>query len=1160
MRKTVFFKLSGSFLALAAATAAPAFAQTNNWTGGSSYHYSCWWQNKWQHCDSAGNNSWHNRSNWSAGIPTANQDVNIGLSTYQGGSSRPRQHDSVLNSGEAKAGNLHIGFSGQRGTAGGTGAGRLINSGTLDVSKDMVVGATGIGSFENSGKLNVDGNFIVGSGSTGTVASQGAITVGGVTVIGEQTGASGTVTLSGGGSLSTAGDLIVAERGRGTLDVGPGGVAATESDVTVAGHSTALGIVRVGGGTMHNEARLDVGREGEGYLLVYGGGSVDNAAGTLGTEEGSAGYAAVTGAGSVWANRESLTVAEGAGAMGLLVINNEGTVRVAGGEGTLIIAAGKGARGVLNIGAMSPIGADYGLDAEAGGYLTDIGLSAASDTSLAPGTLDAAYVAFGAGEGTVNFKHSATEAQDYRFKAGFESSGSVNHFDGFTVLEGDSSGFTGAANVLGGVVVVNNVLAGDVAVGAGGTLRIGHEGGTRPGDGTKGDVVNDILNDGLVQFNRADAYVYDRVISGSGAVEQMGSGTTVLTGENTYTGLTTVLDGTLQLGDGGAGGSIDQTSGVVVASGGALAFNRSDFKIFDREISGTGGLMQIGPGITRLTTDSSGFTGNTEIDAGTLSVNGTLGGTIAVNDGGTLEGIGKIGTATVGKGGTIAPGNRVTGSAIGKLTVGGDLIQEAGSSYQVEVLSTGEADQLSVTGATTISDNAILDVAKLDSARYELEHRYTILTAENGVTGAYGLRGDTSVSAFYRLEDRYDTNAVYLDVTQYRSFEEAGRTLNQIEAAAAVQSLKAQRDPATNYPTNPLYRAIAYLPDDADARNAFDQISGEVYASVQAGLLEESRFLREATGARMRAAFGGIGGGKALIYEPGIDIKDPTPRPVWVDAGIGDGPVLWGHGFGGWSGINGDGNAADLDGSGGGMVVGADMPVGSLFRAGVFGGYSVSEFGVDDRRSSIESRSYHLGLYGGAEWGALNLNVGAAYSRHDLTSQREVAFSGFAETLQADYGAWTAQVYGDVGYAFHVGGVHIEPFAGLAYAELHSDAYRESGGAATLAGDKQSLDILQGTLGVRGAATFRLWNMDVTARGTLAWRHAFEEVAPAATHAFDGSSAFTVYGAPVADAAFVEAGLETAVNERLMLGLSYSGLFGKDIETHGLQGRLSWSF
>src|SRR5690606_41071970 len=93
-----------------------------------------------------------------------------------------------------------------------------------------------------------------------------------------------------------------------------------------------------------------------------------------------------------------------------------------------------------------------------------------------------------------------------------------------------------------------------------------------------------------------------------------------------------------------------------------------------------------------------------------------------------------------------------------------------------------------------------------------------------------------------------------------------------------------------------------------------------------------------------------------------------------------------------------------------------------------------------------------------------------------------------------------------------------------------------------------------------GIRDFHVTGVQTCALPIFAWRHAFEEVAPAATHAFDGSSAFTVYGAPVADAAFVEAGLETAVNERLMLGLSYSGLFGKDIETHGPQGRLSWSF
>src|SRR5690606_32770922 len=126
-------------------------------------------------------------------------------------------------------------------------------------------------------------------------------------------------------------------------------------------------------------------------------------------------------------------------------------------------------------------------------------------------------------------------------------------------------------NVVGGVLVVNNVLAGEVTVGASGTLRIGHEGGPLPGDGTKGDVVNDIVNDGLVQFNRSDTYVYDAVVKGTGDVEQMGSGTTVLTSANTYTGATRIITGTLQLGDGGTSGSIDRTSGVEIGADGTLA-------------------------------------------------------------------------------------------------------------------------------------------------------------------------------------------------------------------------------------------------------------------------------------------------------------------------------------------------------------------------------------------------------------------------------------------------------------------------------------------------------------------------------------------------------------------------------------------------------------
>ena len=41
------------------------------------------------------------------------------------------------------------------------------------------------------------------------------------------------------------------------------------------------------------------------------------------------------------------------------------------------------------------------------------------------------------------------------------------------------------------------------------------------------------------------------VVSGTGSLVQLGSGTLTLTGNNTYTGGTTISAGTLQLGNGG---------------------------------------------------------------------------------------------------------------------------------------------------------------------------------------------------------------------------------------------------------------------------------------------------------------------------------------------------------------------------------------------------------------------------------------------------------------------------------------------------------------------------------------------------------------------------------------------------------------------------------
>jgi outer membrane autotransporter protein len=1068
MKSTTTLKMTTSVVALIAAAAAPAQAQQAGWTGGSSYYYSCTGGT----CAATGDNHWGNAANWSGGVaPTATTDVNIGLSTYQSGTSpRPTQHDTVdiVSGSTADARSVTIGFTGARSDSGSFGRGELnvTENSHLNVGRTLTVGADG------RGDLNIE------AGSS--VDAQGRVTVG------ADEPSQGV--LRNAGTMVNRQDLIVGVDGEGiAVTEGAGAITETRGDTRVGGEETGLGVVVVrDGGTMTGAGRFDVGYED--------------------------------------------------GSTGIVVINNGGTARVGDGNGTLTLADEAGSTGILNIGAYSPTGGNYGIDSTLYGVQPG-DLSAAAGF----GNLDAKTIQFGQGAGFVNFKHTGTAADDSRFKAGFAGDGTVTHYAGYTVLDGDSSGFTGTMTVLGGVAVANNVLAGKVAVAADGTLGIGD-------GGTTGDVVNDIYSEGLTQFNRSDRYVYDSVISGTGAVEQVGTGTTVLTGANSYTGKTTVTNGTLQLGDGGTSGSIANTSGVEIEENGTLAFNRSDAVLFDRKITGTGKLAQIGSGLTNITEDNSGFTGGARVEKGILSVNGVLKGTMDVQ-GGMLEGVGRVGATTVRKDGAIAPGN-ILGERIARLTVDGDLTHEAGSKYLADLRSTGQNDLLQVTGKADIAEGSVLDVSKLDKGRYELEHRYTVLSAAGGVTGDYNLTGDTWVSTFYQVEDHYDANNVYLDVAQHRLFQEAGKTRNQIAAATAAQELKAERDPKTNYPTNELFRAIAYLQTDGEAQHAFDVISGEIHASAKADLVESSKFVRDAVTSRIRGAFG-------LDAAPSQSVVSKDGRAA-TTPGDAEGTVLWANGFGSWGTLEGDGNAGDLDRNIGGAFVGIDTPVAQNFRIGLVGGYSDASYDAAGRQSTGSSRNFDLGVYGGGQWDAVGVRLGANYTWHKLEFDRSVVFPGFAESISSDYDGHTIQAYGDIGYTIRQGAANFEPFAALAYVSTKTDGYAETGGVSALTGESDDMGTGFSTLGLRASTEFQ---PGVTVRGMAGWRHAFGDTDTNASHAFAGSSVFTVGGVPISkNLAVLELGVDAAVNEKLTVGVSYAGQLGDGVQDHGLKGKLDWKF
>src|SRR5207302_7682129 len=172
---------------------------------------------------------------------------------------------------------------------------------------------------------------------------------------------------------------------------------------------------------------------------------------------------------------------------------------------------------------------------------------------------------------------------------------------------------------------------------------------------------------------------YNGIIAGSGGLTKEGAGTLTLGGNNSYSGITSITGGTLQMGIANA---LSSETGVLLYPGGTLdlnSFNQSigslsdslasetivylgsaqltvgsghfDGAIMDGGTSGnTGGsLVKTGPGTLTLTNTANDYTGGTAINGGTLSISAdpnlrNAAGSLSF-DGGTVQTTGGI-TAT----------------------------------------------------------------------------------------------------------------------------------------------------------------------------------------------------------------------------------------------------------------------------------------------------------------------------------------------------------------------------------------------------------------------------------------------------------------------------------------------------------------------------------
>ncbi|MBV8275365.1 MAG: autotransporter-associated beta strand repeat-containing protein, partial [Verrucomicrobia bacterium] len=394
-----------------------------------------------------------------------------------------------------------------------------------------------------------------------------------------------------------------------------------------------------------------------------------------------------------------------------------GTIRNSGGT-TATLSVGHDNSNTTFDGALGDGASPLALNKVGTGTLILVGANTyTGGTTITAGTLQIGNGTLGAGSIAGNVTDNGVLAFDrpdtVTFPGVITGAGSLTQ-SGTGVLI-----LTGTNTYIGGTTISN------------GTLQIGN-------GATGGSIVGNVADSGLLTFDEPGNAIFAGTISGSGSLIQNGTGTLILTADNTFTGTTTIsLGSTVQLGNGGPTGSV---AGNIVDDG-TLSFNRSGTLNYSGVISGTGSLQQDGPGTTILSGTNT-YSGGTVVNAGTLTVNNAQ-----------ALGVGNV----VVNGGILRADPQ-------PINVKGNYTQNAGGTLQLQVAgaSSGQYDYLNVGGNASLAGTLqLLSLGYQPKAGDQL----TLVSAGGMISGRFGTFLDpfSKGPGFNTVDLIYAKNSVELE-------------------------------------------------------------------------------------------------------------------------------------------------------------------------------------------------------------------------------------------------------------------------------------------------------------------------------------------------------------------------------------------------------------
>ena len=692
------------------------------------------------------------------------------------------------------------------------------------------------------------------------------------------------------------------------------------------------------------------------------------------------------------------------------------------------------------------------------------------------------------------------------------------------------------------------------------------------------------------------------IISGTGGVSITPGGAATLSGANTYTGATSISGGLLAL----AGpGTIANSSGVGVTAGGTFDISATSAGAAIKSLSGDGtGLVSLGgqtltltaangtfagtisgtggltlSGGTEVLSGANTFTGATIIGANIpgefarLEVDGSLTATrsVAVNAGGTLSGTGTIDatTTTIAAGGTIAPGN--SANPTGTLTIGGNLVFNAGSFYGIDLTPTQHA-LTNVTGVTTINGGTVLLGVLPGLGTSYAASKVAILSSGGGVTGAFnpvvGYSGVVQLSSTPTLS--YDPHDVYLSYGQsvVDLATPPGTGQNQQNV---INSINSKILSGTALPPGLQNLGTLSVPSYI---SALTQLDGEVAVDGELAAFQiMDQFLNLMLDPFVDGRLGnGVGGvsGRAMAFAPDEAASLP-PDIALAYAGVLKAPPVafeqrwttWGASYGGgnWTNGNAATGSSNVNAQTYGFAAGMDYHYSPDTIFGFALGGGGTNWGIASGGTG-RSDAFQSGVYGITRSGPAYLAGALAFANHWMTTNRAVL--GDALTATFDAQSYGARLEGGYRYAM-LPTLGVTPYAALQAQDFHTPSFNESdlsGGGLGLSYASMNATDVRSELGARFDNPEVVAGMPLLLRARLAWAHDWvsNPSLGAAFEALPGTN-FTVYGAPMPEnSALASAGAELFITPRLTLLAKFDGAFAPGSQTYTGTGTLRYTW